>query len=261
MTGPPRRRGSRLGLMAVMLGIAGGAVLPAVALSDTANAAKITGVVAAKPTTTSTCAGNSGGHGQGNNCTGGTSAPNVPPTPTTVTTTGAATGPTGVPGAGAGTGGTGTGGTGTGGGGTTADSGRTGADQVDPGAGGSAPGVGAPVRAARVGGQAAGADGATGPDDTVGVPTPGPAGPGVITVPGTSLPLWPVLWTGTAVITLATLATLLFLRDKRTRPASASDADGDATDRDDGSGDMIGAAGPVSAPREPIKLEWSQPPG
>ncbi len=277
---------SRLALAAVVLGLAGGALLPAVAFSHGANPASRTDAPLDKPTTTSTCKGNSGGHGQGNNCvsstptcegnSGGhgqgnncTSDATQPPTDTPPTggpanggtghtpaaTTGTGTG-TGSGGSGGGTGGGAGGDSGGGTGGGTVDGGT--GDQVGTDAVAPAPGGPAQVRATGVDGRVAGGtgDGAgTTPNDILGVPTPAPAGDGP-TLPGTSLPLWPILWTGTAVIVLVTAATLLFLRDRRGRSHTGDDA-GDGGTADEGGHPPQ----EVRSPRGPIKMDWTESPG
>ncbi len=66
--------------------------------------------------------------------------------------------------------------------------------------------------------------------------------------PAGSLPLWPILWTGTAVITLVSAGMLLMLRDRRRPPP---DTAGPVDDRPE----------PDQPPRAggPIRMAWIEP--
>jgi hypothetical protein len=137
---------------------------------------------------------------------------------------------------------------------TTAASG----DPAPPGtAGPPAPGQvtsGAPAGgAARPGG-----GGAPGQPGGTNVVAPGSAGaapdggtgtaarPAAATKPvADSLPLWPILWGGTALIALVTAGLLVILRDRRIRPDSGSQ------EPDQG----------VPSPSGPIRMEWVEPDG
>ena len=60
-----------------------------------------------------------------------------------------------------------------------------------------------------------------------------------------SLPLWPILWGGTALIALVTAGLLVILRDRRIRPVSGSQ------EPDQG----------VPSPSGPIRMDWVEPDG
>jgi hypothetical protein len=62
---------------------------------------------------------------------------------------------------------------------------------------------------------------------------------------GTTLPLWPILWGGTALIALVTGGLLVALRDRRIRP------DRGRQEPEQG----------VASPTGPIRIEWIEPPG
>jgi hypothetical protein len=85
-------------------------------------------------------------------------------------------------------------------------------------------------------GSAGAADGGTGT----------PARPAAATTPvDSSLPLWPILWGGTALIALVTAGLLVILRDRRIRPVSGSQ------EPDQG----------VPSPSGPIRMDWVEPDG
>jgi hypothetical protein len=63
-------------------------------------------------------------------------------------------------------------------------------------------------------------------------------------------PFWPFLWGGTFVIAVITVGLLLTLRDKPNRPpATASTGPGQGSEQT------------VVSPREPIRMDWTEPPG
>ena len=67
------------------------------------------------------------------------------------------------------------------------------------------------------------------------------------------------------MITLVTIAALLFLRDKRSRTEAADETDGPAAEPIDAAtepgGDGQEPAQAVPSPRGPIKLEWTESSG
>jgi len=232
VTRSPLRRGAGVALTAVVLSTLVGVALPAMAASVA------TSGTAAEPNATSTCHGNSGGHGQGNNCT--TSSPTADPTqtPSSGSSSGAAgTGGGATSGTAGGAGAGASPGTGTGTGGT---------QQLRDAAGGALTGGQAGPSGSGGLSNADGSVGSAAASDGAGPPTPRPAA--AATVPGTALPLWPILWTGTAVIVLLTGAALLFLRDRKVEPATAIDAADDGQDADQ----------PVASPRGPIRMDWTE---
>jgi len=101
------------------------------------------------------------------------------------------------------------------------------------------PGAGAPGQP----GGAAPGPGGSAPD---GGSTGTAAKPAAATTPAdSSLPLWPILWGGTALIVLITAGLLVILRDRRIRPDSGSQ------EPDQG----------VPSPSGPIRMEWTEPDG
>jgi hypothetical protein len=69
--------------------------------------------------------------------------------------------------------------------------------------------------------------------------------PAAATTPAAgSMPLWPILWGGTALIALVTAGLLIALRDRRIRP------DGGRQEPEQG----------VASPSGPIRMDWTEPP-
>ena len=267
MTGSAPCRWFAVALAAVLLGL----LVPLATLGRSAHgatpatdlvlsASEGLGTDLVKPT--GTCAGNSGGHGNGDNCQKSpTPTPAGGTSPSTNATQGGGSAAGASPGSCTVGGGTGSGG----GAGVAASGGANPAGSAGPsgvGAGGTDGGTGARTRSGT--GTAGGSAGTnTGSDDTLGLPTPKPQS--AATIPGTQLPLWPILWTGTAVITLVTVAALLVVRDRRSRTDNAGDPDDAAIDP---AGESTGtaddgqpAAQGVPSPRGPIKMDWTESPG
>ena len=110
-----------------------------------------------------------------------------------------------------------------------------------PAGGAVRPGGGAPGQPGDAGGGARASDGVA----VVGGPGTA-ARPAAATTPvDSSLPLWPILWGGTALIALVTAGLLVILRDRRIRPDSGSQ------EPDQG----------VPSPSGPIRMEWVEPDG